>query len=113
MVASWLPLYHDMGLIGALLFCVYWRLPLVLMAPLAFLAKPSRWLKTIQNHRVSLSPAPNFAYGLCVKRCARRSANGLDLSCWRIALNGAEPVNLRTLATSAKPSRRAASTVGR
>jgi acyl-CoA synthetase (AMP-forming)/AMP-acid ligase II len=96
-VASWLPLYHDMGLVGTLLFSVYFRLPLVLMSPLAFLARPSRWLWAIHDHRISLSPAPNFAYGLCVKKITPEERNGLDLSCWRIALNGAEPVNLRTV----------------
>lgn len=94
---SWLPLYHDMGLIGVLLFCIYWRLPLALMAPTTFLLRPMRWLKTMQNHKGTLSAAPNFAYGLCVKRVRPSERDGLDLSTWRLALNGAEPVNLRTL----------------
>jgi acyl-CoA synthetase (AMP-forming)/AMP-acid ligase II len=96
-VASWLPLYHDMGLVGTLLFSVYFRLPLVLMSPLAFLARPSRWLWAIHEHRCTLSPAPNFAYGLCVKRVSVDERKGLDLSSWRIALNGAEAVNLQTV----------------
>lgn len=94
---SWLPLYHDMGLIGVLLFCVYWRLPLVLMSPLAFLMRPVRWLQAITRFKATLSPAPNFAYGLCVKRVRPRDRVGLDLSSWRLALNGAEPVNVRTM----------------
>jgi acyl-CoA synthetase (AMP-forming)/AMP-acid ligase II len=94
---SWLPLYHDMGLIGVLLFCVYWRLPLALMAPTTFLLRPARWLQAIHKHKGTLSAAPNFAYGLCVKRVRPSEREGLDLSSWRLALNGAEPVNLRTL----------------
>jgi acyl-CoA synthetase (AMP-forming)/AMP-acid ligase II len=77
-VASWLPLYHDMGLVGTLLFSVYFRLPLVLMSPLAFLARPVRWLRAIHQHRVTLSPAPNFAYGLCVKRVSEAERAGLS-----------------------------------
>jgi acyl-CoA synthetase (AMP-forming)/AMP-acid ligase II len=96
-VVSWLPLYHDMGLIGALLFSIYWRLPLVLMPPTAFLMKPSRWLWAIHRHRGTLSPAPNFGYALAVKRIRPSEREGLDLSCWRVAFNGAEPVNVRTI----------------
>ncbi len=94
---SWLPLYHDMGLIGALLFSIYWRIPLVLMDPVAFLTKPSRWLRAIHKHRGTLSPAPNFAYALCVRRVKPAEREGLDLSSWRLAMNGAEPVNYRTV----------------
>jgi acyl-CoA synthetase (AMP-forming)/AMP-acid ligase II len=94
---SWLPLYHDMGLIGVLLFSVYWRLPLALMPPTAFLMRPVRWLQAISKYKGTLSPAPNFAYALCAKRIRPRDREGLDLSTWRLALNGAEPVNLRTL----------------
>jgi acyl-CoA synthetase (AMP-forming)/AMP-acid ligase II len=96
-VVSWLPLYHDMGLIGTLLFSVYWRIPLVLMSPTAFLGKPLRWLRAIAKHKGTLSPAPNFAYDLCVRRIKPSERAGLDLSSWRLAMNGAEPVNLRTL----------------
>ncbi|MBK7864955.1 MAG: fatty acyl-AMP ligase [Archangiaceae bacterium] len=94
---SWLPLYHDMGLIGVLLFALYWRLPLVLMPPTAFLMQPVRWLRAITRFRGTLAAAPNFAYALCAKRIRPRDRAGLDLSSWRLALNGAEPVNLRTL----------------
>ncbi len=94
---SWLPLYHDMGLIGVLLFCVYWRLPLVLMSPMAFLTRPMRWLKAISDHGGTLSPAPNFAFARCVRRADPQLMERLDLSTWRVALNGAEPVNLQTV----------------
>jgi acyl-CoA synthetase (AMP-forming)/AMP-acid ligase II len=96
-VVSWCPLYHDMGLIGTLLFSIYWRTPLVLMSPAAFLARPSRWLWAIHRFRGTLSPAPNFGYGMCVSRVSEEERRGLDLSSWRFAMNGAEPVNYRTL----------------
>src|SRR5262249_12035734 len=94
---SWLPLYHDMGLIGALLFAIYWRIPLALMPPPAFLLKPGRWLRASHKHRAPMSPAPNFAYALCVKRVRPQEREGLDLSSWRVAFNGAEPVNVRSV----------------
>ncbi len=94
---SWLPLYHDMGLIGVLLFCVYWQIPVVLMSPMAFLMRPIRWLQAITRHGGTLSPAPNFAFARCIKRVTEPDLRGLDLSTWRIALNGAEPVNLGTV----------------
>ncbi len=94
---SWLPLYHDMGLIGVMLFCVYWQIPMVLMSPMAFLMRPSRWLQAISRHGGTLSPAPNFAFTRCIKRVTDEEARGLDLSTWRVALNGAEPVNLKTV----------------
>ncbi len=94
---SWLPLYHDMGLIGVLLFCVYWRLPLVLMSPMAFLMRPERWLNAISEHGGTLSPAPNFAFARCLRRATDEQLAKLDLSTWRLALNGAEPVNERTV----------------
>ncbi len=94
---SWLPLYHDMGLIGTLLFSIYWRLPLVLMEPQTFLARPIRWLRAIHAKKGTLSPAPNFAYGLCVNRIKPADREGLDLSSWRVAFNGAEPVSYRTV----------------
>jgi fatty-acyl-CoA synthase len=96
-VVSWCPLYHDMGLIGVLLFSVYWRLPLVLLSPTAFLARPSRWLRAIDRFKGTLSPAPNFGYAMCVNRVGAEERAGLDLSSWRFAMNGAEPVNYRTL----------------
>ncbi len=94
---SWLPLYHDMGLIGAWLTLLYFGVPLAVMSPLAFLTRPERWLWALHRHRATLSAAPNFAYELCVRKIADRDLEGLDLSSWRAALNGAEPVNPGTL----------------
>jgi fatty-acyl-CoA synthase len=94
---SWLPLYHDMGLIGAWLSLLYFGTPLVVMSPLAFLTRPERWLWAFHHHRGTISAAPNFAYELCARKIADRDIRGLDLSSWRAALNGAEPVNPETL----------------
>ncbi|HEX7181644.1 MAG TPA: AMP-binding protein [Thermoanaerobaculia bacterium] len=93
LVVSWLPLYHDMGLIGSWMAPLYYGIPLVLMSPLSFLARPSRWLWAIHRHRATLSPAPNFAYELCARKIEDAEIEGLDLSTWRFALNGAEPVS--------------------
>jgi len=95
---SWLPLYHDMGLIGAWFAALYLGFPTVLMSPLAFLSRPSRWLWAIHRHRGTLSGGPNFCYELCLKRIEDAELEGLDLSCWRYAFNGAEPVSPDTLA---------------
>ena len=94
---SWLPLYHDMGLIGAWMGSLYYGFPLVLMSPLDFLARPDRWLEAIHRHRGTLSGGPNFAYELCVRRVEPEHIEGLDLSSWRIAFNGAEPVGPDTM----------------
>ena len=94
---SWLPLYHDMGLIGAWFVPLFTGIPLVVMSPLAFLSRPERWLRAIHRHRATISPAPNFAYELCVKKIADKDLEGLDLSSWRAATNGAEPVCAATL----------------
>jgi len=96
-IVSWLPLYHDMGLIGCWMGALYFGVPLVLMSPLAFLARPSRWLWAIHRHRGTLSAAPNFAYELCINKIPGEEIEGLDLSSWRMALNGAEPVSPETL----------------
>ena len=95
---SWLPLYHDMGLIGACLGSLTLGFHLILMSPLAFLARPQRWLATIHRHRATVSAAPNFAYELCANKLSDADLAGLDLSCWRLAYNGAEPVSPETLA---------------
>jgi 1-acyl-sn-glycerol-3-phosphate acyltransferase len=92
-VVSWLPLYHDMGLIGAWMASLYFGMPLVLMSPLGFLARPARWLQLLSRHRGTLSAAPNFAYELCARKVADDELAGVDLSAWRFALNGAEPVS--------------------
>jgi 1-acyl-sn-glycerol-3-phosphate acyltransferase len=94
---SWLPLYHDMGLIGSWLFCMHSGIPIDIQSPLAFLARPERWLWAIHRRRATLSPAPNFAYELCLRRIPDHALEGLDLSSWRCALNGAEPVMPETL----------------
>jgi 1-acyl-sn-glycerol-3-phosphate acyltransferase len=94
---SWLPLYHDMGLIGAWLTPLHFGLPLAVMSPLAFLTRPERWLRAFQKYGGTVSAAPNFAYELCVRKIADKDIQGLDLSSWRAALNGAEPVNPDTL----------------
>src|SRR5262249_26488439 len=94
---SWLPLYHDMGLIGAWLSLLHFGTPLCVMSPLAFLTRPERWLWAFHKHRGTITAAPNFAYELCVRKIADKDIEGLDLSSWRAALNGAEPVNPETL----------------
>ncbi len=94
---SWLPLYHDMGLIGAWLGCMYFGVPLVVMSPQAFLIRPSRWLWAIHTHRATMSAGPNFAYELCLAKVRDDEIEGLDLSSWRLAYNGAEPVSAATI----------------
>jgi len=95
---SWLPLYHDMGLIGAWMGSLYFGMHLVLMSPLAFLAGPTRWLRAIAEHRGTISAAPNFAYEICASRIDEGELQGLDLSSWKWAFNGAEAVSAGTLA---------------
>ena len=99
---SWLPLYHDMGLIGAWMGSLYYGMHLVLMSPLAFLARPARWLRAISDYRGTISAAPNFAYEICASRVDERELAGLDLSSLRWAFNGAEAVNAGTLARFAE-----------
>jgi acyl carrier protein len=96
---SWLPLYHDMGLIGGCFATMYFGFPVVLMSPLAFLARPSQWLRAIHRHRGTISGGPNFSYELCLRRIPEPELEGLDLSSWRFAFNGAEPVSPETLAS--------------
>lgn len=94
---SWLPLYHDMGLIGAWLGSLYHGIPLVLLSPLAFLSRPSRWLSAVHEHSGTVSPAPNFAFDLCVHKIADQEIQGLDLRSWRLAMNGSEAVSAETI----------------
>jgi 1-acyl-sn-glycerol-3-phosphate acyltransferase len=94
---SWLPLYHDMGLIGAWLTTQYFAVPLVVMSPLDFLARPTRWLWAIHRYRGTISAAPNFAYEICATKLDDRDLEGLDLSSWKWAFNGAEPVSAETM----------------
>jgi len=99
---SWLPLYHDMGLIGCLLSAVYYPAPLVLIPPENFLARPALWLRAISRHRGTASASPSFGYSLCNHRIRDEELDGVDLSCWRIALNGAEPVSVQAMRTFAR-----------
>jgi fatty-acyl-CoA synthase len=94
---SWLPLYHDMGLIGSWLTLLHFGIPVAVMSPLSFLTRPERWLQAFSRHRGTIAAAPNFAYELCVRKIADKDIQGVDLSSWRAALNGAEPVNPETL----------------
>jgi fatty-acyl-CoA synthase len=94
---SWLPLYHDMGLIGAWLTLLHYGVPVAVMSPLAFLTRPERWLWAFHKHHGTITAAPNFAYELCVRKVADKDIEGLDLGSLRAALNGAEPVNPETL----------------
>jgi len=96
-VVSWLPLYHDMGLIGAWMCSLYYGPLLVLMSPLSFISRPQRWLQAIHRFRGTISAAPNFAYELCLKRIPDEELPGFDLSSWRAACNGAEPVSPATV----------------
>ncbi|GAB3466534.1 amino acid adenylation domain-containing protein [Azotobacter salinestris] len=94
---SWLPLYHDMGLIGGLLQPVHRGIPVALMTPQFFLERPIRWLEAISRHRGSISGGPDFAYRLCLERVKDAQLAQLDLSSWRLAFSGAEPVRHDTL----------------
>ena len=94
---SWLPLYHDMGLIGAWLMPLYFGLPVVVLSPLAFLSRPVRWLRAFDRYRGTVGAAPNFAYELATAKISDEDLQDLDLSSWRAALNGAEPVLPATL----------------
>ena len=94
---SWLPLYHDMGLIGAWFGPLYFGIPLVLMSPLIFLARPARWLQTIGRYHATMTAAPNFAYERCTRRIDDADLEGVDLSSLRLAFCGAEPVSASTV----------------
>ena len=94
---SWLPLYHDMGLIGAWLMPLYFGMPVVILSPLAFLSRPARWVRAFHRYRGTIGAAPNFAYELAAAKTSDDEIQGLDLSAWRAALNGAEPVLPATL----------------
>jgi acyl carrier protein len=100
-VVSWLPLYHDMGLIGSWLGSLYYGFPLVVMSPLSFLGRPERWLWAIHRFQGTLSAGPNFAYELCVRKIPEETIEALDLSSWRMAGNGAEAVQAATVETFA------------
>lgn len=93
----WLPLYHDMGLIGCVMSAVVARADLTLIPPEIFLAKPALWLKALSTYRATVSPAPNFAYTLCTQRIKDSDMAGCDLSAWQLALCGAEPISSRAM----------------
>jgi fatty-acyl-CoA synthase len=96
-VVSWLPLYHDMGLIGCLLGAASYPGPLVLLPPENFLARPALWLRAVARHRGTISAAPHFAYAHAADRVRDEDLEGLSLASWRIALDGAEPVTAGAL----------------
>ncbi|SCD55242.1 Acyl-CoA synthetase (AMP-forming)/AMP-acid ligase II [Streptomyces sp. DvalAA-43] len=96
-LGGWLPFYHDMGLIGHVLQPLWLGSSAVLMSPTSFLRRPERWLELLSEHRVTVSAAPNFAYDMCVRRVSDAHLEGIDLSSWRVACNGAEPVRADTL----------------
>jgi 1-acyl-sn-glycerol-3-phosphate acyltransferase len=95
---SWLPLYHDLGLIAAWLGCLCFGTPTVIMTPQTFIARPESWLWAIHRHRATLSGGPNFAFDYCVHRIRPERLEGLDLGSLRVLFNGAEPISADTLA---------------
>ncbi|MET0624410.1 MAG: AMP-binding protein, partial [Pyrinomonadaceae bacterium] len=97
LVVGWLPLYHDMGLIGNVIQPLFVGAPAVLMSPAAFLQKPLRWLEAITRYRATTSGGPNFAYELCARKITDEQREALDLSSWRVAFNGAEPIRGESL----------------
>ena len=96
-IVGWLPLFHDMGLIGNVLHTVFMGARAVLMPPLAALQKPLRWLRTIAAYRADISGGPNFIFDYCLRRISRDALEGVDLSCWRVAFCGSETVRAATL----------------
>jgi natural product biosynthesis luciferase-like monooxygenase protein len=94
---SWLPVYHDMGLIGGVLQPLYGGFPCALISPTSFLQRPVRWLEAISRYRATISGGPNFAYELCVRKIGAEQISSLDLSSWGAAFNGAEPIRSETL----------------
>ncbi len=94
---SWLPLYHDMGLIGCLLTALYTSTPVALMPTESFMMRPDRWLQNISHYKASISPSPNFGYYLCTRLVNPARLKGVDLSTWRAALTGAEAIDINVL----------------
>jgi len=95
-VMSWLPLHHDMGLVGGLLFPIYWKVPTYLLSPMAFISRPVTWLWATHKYRATYSVAPTFAYGIAFRKIPDWELEGLDLSTWRLAFIGAEPIDAET-----------------
>jgi acyl transferase domain-containing protein/acyl-CoA synthetase (AMP-forming)/AMP-acid ligase II/acyl carrier protein len=96
-MVTWLPIFHDLGLIWGLLRPLVQGFTCVMMPPVAFLQRPARWLQAISRYRATHTGAPNFAYDLCAARVTEEEKQSLDLSSWRSALNGAEPIHAETL----------------
>ena len=94
---SWLPVYHDMGLIGGILQPLYGGFPCIFMSPASFLQRPYRWLQAISQYKGTTSGGPNFAYDLCIQKITPEQRYSLDLSSWSVAFNGAEPIRQDTL----------------
>ncbi len=94
---SWLPIYHDMGLIGNIIQALYVGFELFIMPPTAFIQKPIRWLRLISENKITISCAPNFAYDLCTNQIKEEDLEGFDLSSWRVAINGSEPIRPKTM----------------
>ena len=94
---GWLPLFHDMGLIGNVIQPLYSGIPCILMPPVAFIQKPIRWLQTISHYQATTTGGPNFAYELCLRKVTDEQKENLDLSSWEVAFNGAEPVKAEIL----------------
>src|SRR3569623_611091 len=101
-VVSWLPMPHDMGLIGGVLEPLFGNSPVTLMSPMSFLQRPMRWLRAISDRAATISPVPNFAYDWCLRRISPEERDQLDLRRWRVALPGAAPVRARALAACAE-----------
>ena len=96
-VVGWLPIYHDMGLIGNVISALYCGSKFVLMSPASVIQKPFKWLKAISDFNAEISGGPNFIYDLCVQQISDEQKQELDLSHWKVAFNGAEPISAATL----------------
>jgi acyl-CoA synthetase (AMP-forming)/AMP-acid ligase II len=96
-MVSWMPLYHDMGLVGGVLLPIHVGMPTYLLPTTAFLHRPESWLKAISEYRASTSPGTNYAYNLCARKLRPEKLPALDLSCWKRAVNGAEPIDFQTV----------------
>ncbi|HET6977284.1 MAG TPA: amino acid adenylation domain-containing protein [Pyrinomonadaceae bacterium] len=96
-IVSWLPLYHDMGLIGGVLQPLFVNAHCILMSPASFLQRPARWLQAISRYRATTSGGPNFAYDMCVRKISVAERAEFDLSSWSVAFNGSEPVRAETM----------------
>ncbi len=94
---TWLPFFHDMGLTNGIVQPLYGGRQCVIMAPQSFLQRPARWLQAISRYKAAISGGPNFAYEMCARKISPEHRDGLDLSSWKVAYNGAEPVRAETL----------------